>query len=379
MISSQLNALELLVQREIKWFAALTLNGTKQKCQLDSGATCDVTSLKDKMRIAPQEKLMPSSTRLKLYSGQLMTSMGLFVTECVVQDRKHTLEFEIVNTSQQPLLSGSTCERLGLMQFTIPASLNTVDSSPQNGALRKEILIEKYQDVFTAPIQSVPGMVHFQLNPAIQPVQSAPRNVPVAMRAAVKAQLEKYEVEGHITSVTEPTKWISNMVIIKKPDKLRICIDPKHLNQALLRSHYIMPTLEDILYKLPNARVFTLVDARDAFLQCRLDEPSSYMTTFWTPWGCKRWLKLPFGVSVAPEVYQRKQHELLVGLDGVYPIADDILIVGCGNSDEEAGHDHDVKLLALMDRCRQVKLRLSIQKLQFKVPEVCFHGHILSA
>lgn len=131
-------------------------------------------SLKDKMQIAPQEKLMPSSTRLKLYSGQLMTSMGLFVTECVVQDRKHTLEFEIVNTSQQPLLSGSTCECLGLMQFTIPASLNTVDSSPQNGALRKEILIEKYQDVFTAPIQSVPGMVHFQLNPAIQPVQSAP-------------------------------------------------------------------------------------------------------------------------------------------------------------------------------------------------------------
>lgn len=362
-----------------KWFAALMLNGTKQRCQLDSGATCDVMSLKDKMRIAPREKLMPSSTKLKLYSGQLMTSLGLFVTECVVRDHKYTLEFEIVNTSQQPLLSGSTCERLGLMQFTIPAGLNAVDSSTQGGFLRREALIERYQDVFTAPVESVPGVVHFQLNPAVEPVQSAPRNVPVAMRAAVKAQLDKYEAEGHITSVTDPTDWISNMVIIKKPDKLRICIDPKHLNQALLRSHYIMPTLEDILYKLPKARTFTLVDARDAFLQCRLDEPSSYMTTFWTPWGRKRWLKLPFGVSVAPEVYQRKQHELLVGLNGVYPIADDILIVGCGDSDEEAGRDHDAKLLALMDRCRQVKLRLSIRKLQFKVPEVRFHGHILSA
>lgn len=124
-----------------------------------------------------------------------------------------------------------------------------------------------------------------------------PRNVPVAMKAATKAQLDKYEADGHIISVTEPTDWISNMVVVKKPDKLRICIDPKHLNRALRRSHYIMPTLEDVLYKLPKPRVFTVVDARDAFLQCKLDEPSSYMTTFWIPWGRKRWLKLPFGGS----------------------------------------------------------------------------------
>jgi len=62
-----------------------------------------------------------------------------------------------------------------------------------------------------------------------------------------------------------------------------------------------MPTLDDVLYKLP---IFTLVDTRDAFLQCGLDEDSSYMTMFWTPWGRKRWLKLPFGVAVAPEVHR---------------------------------------------------------------------------
>lgn len=60
------------------------------------------------------------------------------------------------------------------------------------------------------------------------------------------------------------------------------------------------------------------------------------------------------------------------------PTAEDIL-VGCGDTDEEAGRDHGVKLLALLDRCRQVKLRLSIKKLHFKVPELHFHWHILSA
>lgn len=146
---------------------------------------------------------------------------------------------------------------------------------------------------------------------------------------------------------------------------------------ALKCSHYLMPTRDDILHKLPKARVFTLVDARDAFLQCKLDEKSSYMTTFWTPWGRKRWLKLPFGVSVAPEVYQQKQHELLGSLHGIEPIADDILIVGWANTDEEA--EHDEKLIALLDRCRQVMLRLSVKELQFKVDEVHFHGHILSS
>lgn len=264
------------------------------------------------------------------------------------------------------------------MPFTIRHELLKVEHSSTE-PLTKQQLVNTYDDVFNGPIEALPGEVHFELDSKVSPVQASPRNVPVALRDAVKAQLDKHERDGHLASVSEPTEWISNMVIVRQPEKLRICIEPKSLNQALRRSHYIMPTLEDVLHKLPKARIFTLVDARDAFLQCKLDEDSSYMTTFWTPWGRKRWLKLPFGVSVAPEVYQRKQHDLLAGLSSVEPIADDILIVGCGETEEDAIQDHDTNLIALMERCREVKLRLSLKKLQFKVKEVKFHGHILSA
>lgn len=361
-----------------KWFVNLKMNGGFQRCQLDSGATCDVMSIKDMRRLDPGAKLLPSQTRLVLYSDQVMQSRGIFHTVCVVRGKVHKLQFEIVRSRQRPLLSGETSERLGLMQFTIPEELLMVGHS-SSGPLTRQHLVQTYTDVFNDPVESLPGDVHFELDTNVAPVQASPRNVPVAFRDVVKAQLDRYEADGHLTSVSEPTEWISNMVIVKQPEKVRICIDPKSLNQALKRSHYIMPTLEDVLHKLPRARIFTLVDARDAFLQCRLDEESSYTTTFWTPWGRKRWLKLPFGVSVAPEIYQRKQHELLAGLDGVEPIADDILIVGCGETDEIAIRDHDTKLLALMQRCREVKLRLSLKKLQFRVREVKFHGHILSA
>lgn len=361
-----------------KWFVNLPLQNGPQRCQLDSGATCNVMSIKDKMRLSPRTPLQPSLTRLKLYNSAWMNSMGLFSTHCIIRGKRHKLDFEIVKSDQRPLLSGSTCEELGLIRFTIPEELNSVEHSKLS-MLTKESLISMYHDVFNGHIDSLPGDLHFELDSTVAPVQCAPRNVPVALKAAVKAQLDQYERDGHLVTVTQPTDWISNLVIVKRPGKLRLCIDPKPLNRALKRSHYLMPTLEDVLYKLPTARIFTLVDARDAFLQCRLDEESSLMTTFWTPWGRKRWLKLPFGVSVAPELYQRKQHELLGGLKGIEPVADDILIVGCGDTEEEAIRDHDANLIALMDRCRKVKLRLSLKKLQFRVKEVRFHGHILSA
>jgi hypothetical protein len=198
--------------------------------------------------------------------------MGTFETECVIRGRKHKLEFEIVETSQHRILSGSTCEGLGLMQFTVPNGLHIVEHV-QHGPLSREQLLSRYDDVFNRPVESVPVEVHFEVDESITPVQCAPRNVPIAMNVAMKAQLDKYEADGHMISVTEPSDWISNMVVVKKAEGLHrpkasepSTVDPKHLNQALKQSHYIMPTLENVLYKLSKARIFTLVNARDAFL-----------------------------------------------------------------------------------------------------------------
>ncbi|KAJ7995712.1 hypothetical protein DPEC_G00247440 [Dallia pectoralis] len=193
-------------------------------------------SIKDKMRLSPRTALQPSRTRLKLYNSAWMNSMGLYSTQCVIRGKRHKLDFEIV-----------------VMKLSM---------------LTKESLISTYHDVFNGPIDSLPGNLHFELDNTVAPVQCAPRNVPVALKAAVKAQLDQHERDGHLITVTQPTDWISNLVIVKKPEKLRLCIYPRPLNRALKRSHYLMPTLDDVLYKLPKARIFTLVDARDAFLQC---------------------------------------------------------------------------------------------------------------
>jgi hypothetical protein len=92
-----------------------------------------------------------------------------------------------------------------------------------------------------------------------------------------------------------------------------------------------------------------VLDAKNGFWHVELDEASSYLTTFATPWGRYRWKRMPFGISPAPEEFQRRMTEALEGLDGVNIIHDDILLYAVGDSDDEAGIDHDKKLRFFRD------------------------------
>ncbi|CAC5366978.1 unnamed protein product [Mytilus coruscus] len=76
----------------------------------------------------------------------------------------------------------------------------------------------------------------------VRPVLHPPRKIPVALREKPKTELEWLTDKEMITRVTEPTPWGNNLVIVEKPNKLRICLDPCDLNKAK-RSHYPMPTI----------------------------------------------------------------------------------------------------------------------------------------
>ena len=62
------------------------------------------------------------------------------------------------------------------------------------------------------------------------------------------------------------------MVVVTKPQKIRICLDPKNLNQAILPPKFQMLTLEELLPKLSKARIFSTFNAKDGFYQVGLDE-----------------------------------------------------------------------------------------------------------
>ena len=86
-----------------------------------------------------------------------------------------------------------------------------------------------------------------KLDPTIKPVIQPPRRLPYTKLDTIKAYLDKLENNDIITSVDEPTEWVSNLVITeKKNGSLRICLDPRPLNTAIKREHYIIPTAADV-------------------------------------------------------------------------------------------------------------------------------------
>ena len=83
---------------------------------------------------------------------------------------------------------------------------------------------------------------------------------------------------------------------------------------------------------------------------------------------------MPFGISVAPEEFQRRIDENLEGLEGVKAIADDILVWGDGDTYEEAITDHDKRLIVLLERCQQKNIKLNKEKFQLKKTELPYMG-----
>lgn len=169
------------------------------------------------------------------------------------------------------------------------------------------------------------------------------------------------------------------MVAVKQPNKLRVCLDPLELNNTIIRNHYPTPTIDDVAPKLTNAKAFSVVDAKDGFLQVVLDEQSSYLTTFWTPYGRYHWNRMPFGIKSAPEEFQRRIDQCIEGLTNTTAVHDDILIYGTGETKEEALESHDSALKSLLDRCRERGLKLNKKKFKYKQDKIAYLGHVISA
>ena len=86
---------------------------------------------------------------------------------------------------------------------------------------------------------------------------------------------------------------------------------------------------------------------------------------------------MPFGISSYREVFLRRMCEVVEGLTGVDVVADDTVVVGLGESDEEATRDHNSNLDAVLQRCMERNLKLNVKKLRLQLREVPFIGHLV--
>ncbi|XP_067047046.1 uncharacterized protein [Acropora muricata] len=280
--------------------------------QLDTGAECNLLSLKEYRRVTGDVYLKQvnrcSHKFIKTYTNERYRIMGSTELPIWRHGKRDVLLFNITEDDLAPLLSYSTCIELGLI--TINDCDSIIASNSHGHGLTPGVaittgiidLLEEYKDVFEG-LGDLPGEYHIVTDDPVPPVVHPPRCVPVALRNQIKEKLYEMVASDVSTPVTEPTEWVSSMLVIVKPNKLRICLDPRDLNKAIRREHYQLPTVEEVATRLSQAKKFTVVDAKDGFWQKRLDTESSYKTTFNTPFGRYRWNRTPLGICSAPEVW----------------------------------------------------------------------------
>ena len=160
-------------------------------CQLDTGATYNVITHHDMCTIQQNGNpvLQPTSTKLKFYDGSLVIALGEYKAHCVYGGKPYNLDFKVIHGDQRPLLSGKTCQALGMIKIDTVNTTQPMD------------MIDQYKDVFEG-LGCVEGDYHIEFDSSVSPVQHVPRRVPVALKEQLKVKLDSFVSQGIITPVT---------------------------------------------------------------------------------------------------------------------------------------------------------------------------------
>ena len=360
--------------------------GGSIRFQIDTGATCCVIRQQD---LPPGVEIRPGGkTRLSFYNGSSADSLGTcqLCLEPSSSNEQHVQEFQVVTDGIAPLLGAEAAQRMRLITVN-PDEVSMVrelqhKAVPDFGGVSRSEFLSKYPEVFQPAVGCLKGPLHLDVDPQISPTHMPTRRIPITVKEPLKKELARLESLDVIQKVNEPSDWTSALVVAHKPNgSLRVCIDPQGLNKALKRDSHPVPTIDELLPELKSAKVFSKCDVRNGFWHVQLDSKSSHMTTFSTPFGRYRWKRMPFGIKPASEIFQRRLEQELEGLSGVRNIHDDILVYGEGPTLGAAVNNHDQRMHALLQRCRDsgIVLNSGEKKFILKEPELPYLGHVFTS
>ena len=342
------------------WYQMLLINGSNINCKLDTGAQANVMSLDVAKSLKQPARWTKTSVRLKPY-GTAHSLIPVGVASLNVQHKSgsHKLEFYVIDIAAPTIIGIRSCVELDLLRRVESVSSDDV--------------MKQYSDLFSG-LGKMPGKHHIVTDPTVRPVVQPPRRVSLSVQPKLKQTLDDLIRRGVLVKRDEPTEWVNSLMIVHKKDgTLRLCLDPKDLNAAICREHYVIPTIDDVTPQLAGKKVFSTIDMKDGFWNIELDEESSKLCTFNTPFGRYSFTRLPFGIKSAPEVFQKRMSDVFGNIPGVFVVFDDIITAACDNS------EHDEILRQLFERARLNNVRFNRNKLQLRVSEVRYLGHLLTS
>ena len=223
-------------------------------------------------------------------------------------------------------------------------------------------------------IGDMQGEYDIKTDPTVPPVQHSRWKVPIECKEEIKKELVEMVWQRIITKQTEPTPWVSSLTYPKKVNgKLRICLDPKDLNKAIIHKNHKAPTLEEIAHILMEATRFSKVNGNKAFFGMHLTDEASLLMTFNTHLRWYRFLHVPFGLKMSQDIFQMRMDNIVAQCLGILAIHDNVFIYGKND------RDHNANIINLFNVAQKEGLMFNSKKCAIKQESVTFFRGVFSA
>ena len=364
----------------------------------ESGMTSEEESEDEKMRnhLASVRTLTYQTTHKKLVAPVTLdpTPEDFEAQECL-RSRIGKIEKELLvgraTTMERYRKTHGAEQLLAASRVGVVVTTQAPIVSPEVELMRKRILADYEQDVFSGEVRPRPGQDHPKVRGTERLgfakldlyLNAKPKSVKrtrlVGERAAAQQEIVEAVLARGLIGSCPSSEWASSGFVVPKKEKEKcgLVVDHRQLNEATLPDTHPVPLFEKMLENQSKHKMFTIVDLSKGFHQFALHPKSRAKTAINLAGERYQWRVMPMGIQNGPAFFQLVMDHVLQGLDCADVYIGYILIGSSGHTEEEllANHHRDVR--AVLDRLRKEELVASISKTDFFVGSVEFCGHML--
>lgn len=376
---------------------------------LDTGAniSCIGASLAD-ADFSKCDTFLPAKSSVRTADGNIQKTIGSIEVDVSFQNEVHRLKLLIIPKITQRLILGldfwksfklapdvfgSAFVSDSVVPLIIPHNLHALNVSSVSSVPDKLnsdnnistiyplTYIEKAQlttiiDLFPSFAKQGLGrtsLIKHEIDIGdAKPIKQRFYPVSPAVETLMYTEIDRMLSLGVIEPSVSP--WSSPMRLVIKPNKIRLCLDARRLNQVTKKDAYPLPNIEGIFSRLPKANIISKLDLKDAYWQIGLSEKSKQLTAFTVPGRpLYQFVVMPFGLCTAPQTMCRLIDQIIPAdlKNCVFGYLDDLVVV----SEDFASHIS--VLVRIADEFRKANLTLNIEKSHFCVTEVKYLGYVI--
>ena len=358
----------------------LLVNNHLDTVLADTGAGISVCGLKTARKWNLLDKMCDSKVRIKPYNSDVISTEGVSTCGVSFGDRTIPVQWYIIKDSCEPILAGKMAEHLGIIEFknkpNVIMPINMIEFN--DNRLKEELqnVIASIPELFNGLGCMKNHVVSLPTNGSVKPVAEPPRRVPYHLvsrvNEIVNGMLKDGVIEAHPSEEHAP--WVSNLVIVPKPDGgLRVTLDATNVNKALLSSNFPIPRQEDIKAKLSGKKIFSKLDLKSAFWQLEIDPKARHMTVFHSGGRLYRYKRLVMGLKPSQGELNAALQPLFSHLPDVHVIHDDIIIA----TTDELGHIKVIK--DVLKSLLESGVTLNGDKCTFGAKQIKFWGLLVTS